>query len=532
MATPAKKAKTTDVPECPYGVRCYRKNPQHFIDFFHPKKTEAKTADAVDSTDGPSSRKLPTTDDSSLPPCKYGEKCYRKNLMHFAEYSHPTKVVASVQSDSGDDTDVVSDEDEPPNKSKKEVKSTDILKRGMSLVKSYSKMTEEERKELIKKAMEAKKKLQEELEKTKEEVKKKEQEVEKLNKQVATGLLLMEGEKEVLEGSEVKYFELVPERSYKEGSAAQTHFRLAESQFYRLLSGSYGNQRLTKVEYVVNPELVREFKKCRESLKATRGEEYSYPVLAFHGTEEKNIVPICETGFKIPGDSGHKHRTDTGYYGKGVYFSEYPSYSMSYISGSTKFLLCQVLPGKVYNCTKLIHGAALMKGYDSHMSPCKKELVIFNKYHILPSYIVHYQSATTEFKYKEPAKKPVGEAKAKPDDSITLDDKLDPSELIQKFFKALSKKKSLKCFNGYQVQFTGTFQGTQKEMMDLVTLHGATQGTKAVFNLLVASQNEFDLKTNKVLQALKKGVPIVVEMYLYDCILKNKKLPVDGYQYE
>ncbi len=29
----------------------------------------------------------------------------------------------------------------------------------------------------------------------------------------------------------------------------------------------------------------------------------SYPVLAFHGTEVKNIIPICETGFRIPGIS-------------------------------------------------------------------------------------------------------------------------------------------------------------------------------------------------------------------------------------
>ena len=64
------------------------------------------------------------------------------------------------------------------------MKSEDILKRGMSLVKSYSKMTEEERKELIKKAFEAKAKLQKELKETKDEVKKKEQEVEKLTKEV------------------------------------------------------------------------------------------------------------------------------------------------------------------------------------------------------------------------------------------------------------------------------------------------------------------------------------------------------------
>lgn len=47
------------------------------------------------------------------------------------------------------------------------------------------------------------------------------------------------------------------------------------------------------------------------------------------------------------GETGFSHKTDTGWYGAGVYFSEYPSYSMSYISGASKLMLCQVLPGKV-----------------------------------------------------------------------------------------------------------------------------------------------------------------------------------------
>ena len=117
---------------------------------------------------------------------------------------------------------------------------------------------------------------------------------------------------------------------------------------------------------------------------------------------EKKKKSICLTNyfFSISGEKGFNHRTDTGWYGKGVYFSEYPSYSMGYISGANQLLLCQVLPGKVFNCTKLIHGAALQKGYDSHTSPDKKELVVFNSHHILPSYIVHYKSGTGEFKYK------------------------------------------------------------------------------------------------------------------------------------
>jgi aprataxin and PNK-like factor len=49
---------------------------------------------------------------------------------------------------------------------------------------------------------------------------------------------MMEGEEEALKHDAIKYYALYPERAYKEGSAAQLHFRLAESQFYRLVSGS------------------------------------------------------------------------------------------------------------------------------------------------------------------------------------------------------------------------------------------------------------------------------------------------------
>jgi len=88
-----------------------------------------------------------------------------------------------------------------------------------------------------------------------------------------------------------------------------------------------------------------------------------------------------------------------GNYGRGVYFSEYPSYSVTYIRGASKLLLCQVLPGKVYRCTNLIHGEPLEMGHDSHTSPDGKELVIFNSHHILPSYVVHYGEAKGDFLY-------------------------------------------------------------------------------------------------------------------------------------
>ena len=112
MATPAKKKKLDSIPQCPYGARCFRKNPQHLAEFSHPKKDSASVSDSVtDSVDGPSTSSLSPADDSSLPPCKYGASCYRKNLMHFAEFSHPTSTSSVQKDDSGSDTDEISDED-------------------------------------------------------------------------------------------------------------------------------------------------------------------------------------------------------------------------------------------------------------------------------------------------------------------------------------------------------------------------------------------------------------------------------------
>ena len=87
-----------------------------------------------------------------------------------------------------------------------------------------------------------------------------------------------------------------------------------ESQFYRLVDTT-DKYRVTKVEYVVNPVLIRRFQKSRQKLKNARGEEMSYPVLAFHGTKETNIHSICNTGFRAPGDANFEHATDTGEYG-------------------------------------------------------------------------------------------------------------------------------------------------------------------------------------------------------------------------
>ena len=224
-APPKKKTRsnTSSLPPCPYGVDCYRKNPKHFGEFSHPKK-DNRTPESKEPVAGPSSKSTP---DEPLPKCPYGSRCYRKNPVHFKEYAH------DASSDS--DTDNYYSGDESAKKTPSN-----------TLVKKLSQLTQGEQKELLKAAIEEKEQLEQQLEQTKSDKTKKEEELKSLLSKMNKETLMMEGEKEALEtpDSGVVYFDLLPERLYNEGSAAQFHMRLAESQFYRLI------QRLGHTQYV------------------------------------------------------------------------------------------------------------------------------------------------------------------------------------------------------------------------------------------------------------------------------------------
>ena len=63
-------------------------------------------------------------------------------------------------------------------------KGTGKAKKASSLKKSYSQMTESERKELVKKAMKAKEKLEKELKETREQMEAKDKEINRLQNEV------------------------------------------------------------------------------------------------------------------------------------------------------------------------------------------------------------------------------------------------------------------------------------------------------------------------------------------------------------
>ena len=94
-------------------------------------------------------------------------------------------------------------------------------------MKCYSILTEEERKDLIRRAFELKNLLKDELQRTLDVIEKKNKELRKVHSQLEKGHLMVDGEEEAMEREELVYFPLFAEREFREGSAAQIHFRLA-----------------------------------------------------------------------------------------------------------------------------------------------------------------------------------------------------------------------------------------------------------------------------------------------------------------
>ncbi|NXD26398.1 APLF factor, partial [Spelaeornis formosus] len=62
---------------CMYGSGCYRKNPIHFQQFSHPNDDDYHDLKMV-----------PQDDNDNRPECPYGTACYRKNPQHKLEYKH------------------------------------------------------------------------------------------------------------------------------------------------------------------------------------------------------------------------------------------------------------------------------------------------------------------------------------------------------------------------------------------------------------------------------------------------------------
>ena len=109
-----------------------------------------------------------------------------------------------------------------------------MLARGPSILRTYSLLTEGQKKELIRKAFEAKQELMKKLNDTETILRTKNDELDMLRLKLEKSSLMVDGEEDAMKGDKIKYFPLSPERKFKEDSASDIHFRLAGIQSFVL----------------------------------------------------------------------------------------------------------------------------------------------------------------------------------------------------------------------------------------------------------------------------------------------------------
>ncbi|NXJ32757.1 APLF factor, partial [Ciconia maguari] len=77
---------------CMYGTGCYRKNPIHFQQFSHPNDEDYHETEIVTQENN-----------DNRPECPYGTACYRKNPQHKLEYKHSAPPGKKAVEKDGDD---------------------------------------------------------------------------------------------------------------------------------------------------------------------------------------------------------------------------------------------------------------------------------------------------------------------------------------------------------------------------------------------------------------------------------------------
>ncbi|KAJ7722662.1 hypothetical protein DFH07DRAFT_856748 [Mycena maculata] len=102
--------------------------------------------------------------------------------------------------------------------------------------------------------------------------------------------------------------------------------------------------KLKNVHWFVNAKLEARFEAAKELLNSL-GVDTTERNL-FHGTAEKNIQPILEGGFLIPGVSQGIQMVHGAACGKGIYLGMDPNISFGYCQGATKMFMCRVITGR------------------------------------------------------------------------------------------------------------------------------------------------------------------------------------------
>lgn len=173
---------------------------------------------------------------------------------------------------------------------------------------------------------------------------------------------------------------------------------------YSIIESFPDNVVVKNVENVMRTDQAMRFESYRRYLKTkypksegnnNKKKNYHKVQVAYHGTKKYNLDGIVRDGLVVPDQSSTvSHATGTRY-GRGIYVSSNPGFSMHYTRGDRKLLVLAVLPGRKYQCEENMWNSTLVDGYDSHVDAQseegnEEEIVLFEAAQALACYVIHY----------------------------------------------------------------------------------------------------------------------------------------------
>jgi hypothetical protein len=163
--------------------------------------------------------------------------------------------------------------------------------------------------------------------------------------------------------------------------------------------------------YALRQNIPQELRRSRQGRALQREEMIDHlvkPRLTFHGTRKDTVASIVRHGFikpgtQIPGTSEKLEVRCGNTYGRGIYSSPDPNFSLSYSEYDAHQTTISDIPGqKLIVCATLMGRTAQMSrhdnwryqdypysGADSHAGNNNLEYIVFSAAQILPCYVIH-----------------------------------------------------------------------------------------------------------------------------------------------
>ena len=235
---------------------------------------------------------------------------------------------------------------------------------------------EEEKNKELRKLEEAKHKEIEELKKQTERIQA------EMSRVTSSSAKKLPEEEEAMHTRKLCKIDLFASSSFSD-SPGDLHFRLAESQFYRMCGVASAKYRVIKVTLVVNPELIDRYEKTLRELRSRSPHKDVPQYLTFHGTKHEAIDSIVKMGYKVGGKGVRMQHGNA--HGEGIYSSEDPSFCMKYIPDRRSELLLNMVSFNVGVDT-------IVKGENGII----EQLITKNTDQVLPRYIVNFAKVDEE----------------------------------------------------------------------------------------------------------------------------------------